>query len=409
VGFSSEPGQLPGWGSPVSTNSFSPNTPGSEGVGSLSPSNSSSAQRIELGELDLDTLLRLGVAQGASDIHLRVATPPMLRKDGDIFYTKLPPVSLDSMKGYLQRMVPKSHIPKLQQRTDHDFSFSMPGLARFRVNLFYEMSRPGMVLRVVPERVPQLEELDLPPVLSRFTTLNRGLVLFTGPTGAGKTTSMAAMLEHINRSHAKHIITLEDPVEFVHSSQKSTITQRQLGLDTDTFPNAIKYALRQDPDVILLGEMRDRETILSALHAAETGHLVFSTLHTNDAVQTINRIINAFEPHEREPVRLQLANVLQGTVSQRLVRRADGPGRYAILEIMFVTPAVRDYIERSEIDEIYALLKNGEFEGMCSLNVALYRAYQQGIISDDVALKASDNPHELHQMFRGAFHGQMNG
>ncbi|MEB3245939.1 MAG: type IV pilus twitching motility protein PilT [Vampirovibrionales bacterium] len=366
-----------------------------------------SGQRIELGELDLDTLLRLGVAQGSSDIHLRVGVPPMLRKDGDIFYTKLPPISLDSMKAYLQRMVPKSHIPKLQQRTDHDFSFSMPGLARFRVNLFYEMNRPGMVLRVVPERVPKLEDLNLPDVLGRFNSLNRGLVLFTGPTGAGKTTTMAALLEQINRIQAKHIITLEDPVEFVHTSQKSIITQRQLGLDTDTFPNGIKYALRQDPDVVLIGEMRDRETMMAALHAAETGHLVFSTLHTNDAVQTINRIINAFEPHEREPVRFQLANVLQGTVSQRLVRKAEGAGRLAMLEIMFVTPAVRDYIERNEIDEIYALLKAGEFEGMCSLNLTLYKAYQNGLITDEIALGTSDNPHELHQMLRGAFHGSV--
>jgi twitching motility protein PilT len=230
----------------------------------------------------------------------------------------------------------------------------------------------------------------------------------TGPTGSGKSTTLAALLNTINRTQNKHIVTLEDPIEYVYQSDKCVVTQRQLGMDTDTFPNGIKYALRQDPDVILIGEMRDRETMMSALHAAETGHLVFSTLHTTDTVQTINRIINAFEPYEREPIRNQLAGVLQGTVSQRLVKKAEGKGRLAVSEIMVMSPAIRDYILRDEMGEIYQLLNNAEFEGARSLNYSLYTACRNNLITAEEALAVSENPTELQQMIRGAFHGTNN-
>jgi twitching motility protein PilT len=357
------------------------------------------------GLIETETFLRMAVAQGVSDIHLRVGKPPMLRKDGDILKTKLPPVSEVAMRTFLQHIAPALVIPKLKGKTDVDFSFELGDTARFRVNVFYEMTQPGAVLRVIPTRIPTLEDLSMPMVLKKFTELHKGLVLITGPTGSGKSTTLAALLNLINTTQAKHIVTLEDPIEFVLKGEKSVVTQRQLGVDTDSFPNGIKFALRQDPDIILIGEMRDRETIMAALHAAETGHLVFSTLHTIDSVQTINRIINAFEPHERDPVRRQLAGVLQGTVAQRLARKLDGKGRLAVSEILLVTPAIRDYIMRNEMDEIYQLLKTSDYEGTCSLNSSLYRAYRNQFISAEEALALSEEPAEMQQLIRGFFSG----
>jgi twitching motility protein PilT len=355
--------------------------------------------------IDLDTFLRMAVAQGVSDIHLRVGSPPVMRKDGDMVQTRMPSLTEVAIQQFAKSIIPDKILPRLKNKTDFDFSFMLDNTCRFRVNLFYEMSRIGLVMRLITLKIPTLEDLGHPAVIGRFSNLNKGLVLVTGPTGSGKSTTLAALINTVNRTQNKHIITLEDPVEYLYQSDQSVVTQRQLGLDTDSFPNGIKYALRQDPDVILIGEMRDRETIMSALHAAETGHLVFSTLHTTDSVQTINRIINAFEPYERDPVRNQLAGVLQGTVSQRLVKKAEGKGRLAVSEIMVVSPAIRDYILRDEMGEIYQLLNNAEFEGVRSLNNSLYWACRNLLITDEDALSVSENPSELQQMLRGAFHG----
>ena len=355
--------------------------------------------------MDLSTFLRMAIAQGISDIHLRVGVPPVLRKDGDMIQTKMPPLTEAAIQHFAKSIIPDNVLPRLKNRTDFDFSFMLDTSCRFRVNLFYEMGHLGLVMRLITLKIPTLDELGHPPVVSRFADLHKGLVLVTGPTGSGKSTTLAALLNTINRTQSKHIITLEDPVEYVYQSDQSVVTQRQLGLDTDTFPNGVKYALRQDPDVILIGEMRDRETIMSALNAAETGHLVFSTLHTTDSVQTINRIINAFEPYERDSIRNQLAGVLQGTVSQRLVKKAEGRGRVAVSEIMVISPAIRDYILRDEMGEIYELLKSAEFEGARSLNNSLYWCFRNNIITPEEAMAASENPTELQQMLRGAFHG----
>ncbi len=355
--------------------------------------------------IDLDTFLRMAVAQGVSDIHLRVGSPPVMRKDGEMTQTKMPPLTEIAIQQFAKSIIPEKILPRLKNRTDFDFSFMLDNICRFRVNLFYEMGRLGLVMRLITLKIPTLDELGHPAVLTRFADLHKGLVLVTGPTGSGKSTTLAALLNTINRTQHKHIVTLEDPVEYVYQSDHSVVTQRQLGLDTDSFPNGIKYSLRQDPDVILIGEMRDRETMMAALHAAETGHLVFSTLHTTDSVQTINRIINAFEPYERDPIRNQLAGVLQGTVSQRLVKKAEGKGRLAVAEIMVVSPAIRDYILRDEMGEIYQLLNNAEFEGARSLNNSLYWAFRNNLITPEDALATSENPTELQQMLRGAFHG----
>jgi twitching motility protein PilT len=355
--------------------------------------------------IDLDNFLRMAIAQGVSDIHLRVDVPPVLRKDGDMIVTKMPCLSEEELQQFTKKIIPEKILPRLKNKTDFDFSFLMDDVCRFRVNLFYEMGRLGLVMRLITLEIPELDALGHPSVVKRFTTFHKGLVLVTGPTGSGKSTTLAAILNNINIEQSKHIITLEDPVEYLYQSQKSVVTQRQLGLDTDSFPNGIKYALRQDPDVILIGEMRDRETILAALHAAETGHMVFSTLHTTDSVQTIHRIINAFEPYEREPVRHQIAQILQGTLSQRLVKRADGKGRVAVAEIMMVSPAIRDYILRDEPEEIYQLLKNSAFQDIQSLNHSMYMAVRNELITPDEALSNSENETELQQMLRGAFHG----
>lgn len=365
----------------------------------------STLSSTEESTIDLDTFLRMAVAQGVSDIHLRVGSPPVMRKDGDMIQTKMPPLTELALQQFAKSIIPEKILPRLKNKTDFDFSFMLDSMCRFRVNLFYEMGRLGLVMRLITLKIPTLDELGHPSVLARFADLHKGLVLVTGPTGSGKSTTLAALLNTINRTQHKHIVTLEDPVEYMYQSNLSVVTQRQLGLDTDSFPNGIKYALRQDPDVILIGEMRDRETMMAALHAAETGHLVFSTLHTTDSVQTINRIINAFEPYERDPIRNQLAGVLQGTVSQRLVKKAEGKGRLAVAEIMVVSPAIRDYILRDEMGEIYQLLNNAEFEGARSLNNSLYWAYRNNLITAEDALATSENPTELQQMLRGAFHG----
>ncbi len=385
------------------TPTVQPGPPPGEGVSHVAPKAAPAAGAE--GQIDLDIFLKMAIAQGVSDVHLRVGSPPVMRKDNDMTVTKLPPLTERAIQDFAKKIIPEKVLPKLKNRMDFDFGFYMESMARFRVNLFYEMGQLGLVMRVIPLKIPTLDDLGHPPVIARFADLNKGLVLVTGPTGSGKSTTLAALLNTINATQHCHIITLEDPVEYVYTSQKSVVTQRQIGLDTDNFPNGIKYALRQDPDVLLIGEMRDRETIMAALHAAETGHLVFSTLHTTDSVQTINRIINAFEPYEREAIRHQLGNVLQGTISQRLVKKAEGKGRLAVAEIMVVSPAIRDYIMRDEMDEIYQLLNSAEFEGACSLNHSLYRAYRNGFITAEEALATSENQQELQQMIRGAFHG----
>jgi twitching motility protein PilT len=354
---------------------------------------------------DIPTFLRMTVAQGISDIHLRTGLPPVLRKDGHMVTTKFPALQEKDILDFASHiMLPEQYL-EMKDSKDYDYGFEFEGLARFRLNFFKGLDGLGLVLRMIPIRIPTMDALALPPVLKKFTELNKGLVLVTGPTGSGKSTTLATILNHINLHYPKHIITLEDPVEYAYKSEQSVVTQRQVGKDTENFPSGVKYALRQDPDVILVGEMRDQETMMAAINASETGHLVFSTLHTNDAVQTINRIINAFEPHERDPVRRQLAEVLQGTVSQRLVRKAEGKGRIAIMEIMIATPAIRDYIYKNEIDQIYELMQEGDFEGMCSLNHALYRAYRNHLITAEEAMLTTDKPSELHQLLRGAYHG----
>jgi twitching motility protein PilT len=350
-----------------------------------------------------EAFLKMAVAQEVSDIHIRVGYPPIFRFNGEMMFTQMGTVSEEQVMRFLHRFVSEEIKAQLDAKMDLDFSFEVQGLARFRVSYLHEMDNPALVLRVVKMKIPEFTELGLPPVLLKFTKMSKGLVLVTGPTGSGKTTSLASLLNYLNRYQSQHVITLEDPIEFVYKNERSVFTQRQLGIDTSSFAAGIKYALRQDPDTILVGEMRDRETIQAALHAAETGHMVFSTLHTIDAVQTIGRIINQFEPHERETVRLQLASVLAGTVSQRLARRLDGRGRVPITEIMFVTSTVKDYIEKNQIEDIYQLMSDSKNDELVSMNKCLLDAYNANKISYDEALEISEQPHELGMMLKGVY------
>ena len=349
--------------------------------------------------------LRSAVNKGASDIHIKTHNPPMLRIDGRIVPTEYRPLTPDEARQSIYAIMNSEQRAQFESHKQIDMSLMIDGLARFRMNVYSEQGNVGAALRVIPLDPIAMDELGLPPVLKKFALERQGLVLVTGPTGSGKSTTLAAMMEFINNTKDVHIVTLEDPIEFYYTNKKSIITQRELGMDTQSFPMGLKYALRQDPDVILIGEMRDQETILAAMKAAETGHLVLSTLHTTDSVQTINRILNTFPPHEREALRHELAVLLKGCVAQRLIQRSDGPGRVAVHEILVGTPTISDLIMKNEIDACYDIIAQGAMDGMQSMNSAIFALYQDEIISLDDALSYSDNPNELQRMMRGAFHG----
>jgi len=351
---------------------------------------------------DIVQFLKLAVTKGASDIHLRTNEIPAIRINGLIIVkTNYPELTAMDMDDIINSLAPENIKENLKNILDIDFSYEIPGYSRFRINICREKGQKALVIRVIPYEIQVIKKLNLPPFIEKFTKFNNGIILVTGPTGSGKSTTLAALLDLININDPKHIITLEDPIEFIHSNKKSIFTQRQLGIDTTSFPDGLKYALRQDPDVILIGEMRDRETISSALKAAETGHTVFSTLHTNDAVQTVNRIINTFEPHERDSVRQQVAATLKGIIAQKLVKRADKTGRVPAIEVLTVTPTVKDYIEKNELENIYDLIRIGSVTEMITMNMSLYRLVKAELITKEDALEASNIPNELEQMFRG--------
>ncbi len=357
----------------------------------------------------LDNFLEKAVKSDASDIHLKVGERPMLRRDGAILKIDMPPLTREDMNQMVGKVVPDFIKDRVASATDLDFSYNIQGVARFRVNLSRSLTEFSLVFRVIPYVISSFEKLNLPASMQQFADYNNGIVLVTGPTGSGKSTSLASFIDYINAKYQKHIITVEDPVEFVFTDKKCKISQRQVGIDTQSFATGIKYALRQDPDVILVGEIRDVETLDSALKAAETGHLVFSTMHTNDAVQTIYRIINMYNPEDRDIVRRQVAQTLRGTIAQKLVKKAIGKGRYPACEVLVVTPTVKDFILKDEIDSIYDLIKNGSFNDMFSMNASLHKLVEMGAITKETALEASDDKNELEQFFRGVYRGTKNG
>lgn len=354
---------------------------------------------------EINSFLEKSVSIGASDVHLRADEHPIVRKDGKIIKIDMPKLTEDDITNITNIMVPKMIRSRVNSSFDLDFSYEIKGLSRFRVNLNHQLGKSALVIRNIPYVIKSVEELNLPISLEQFSRQNNGLVLVTGQTGSGKSTTLASLIDYINITYPKHVITIEDPIEFVFNSKKSIISQRQVGTDTPSFPDGVKYALRQDPDVILIGEIRDRETIECALKAAETGHLVFATLHTNDAVQTINRIVNMFDPQDRHYIRRQVASILRGTISQKLVNCKKGEGRHPACEVLVCTSTVKDFIVKDELEQIYDLVKRGSFNDMLTMNMSLYRLVEKDIITKEEALDKADNKIELQQMFKGVYQG----
>lgn len=350
--------------------------------------------------MEIHDLLRWMLEQGASDMHLKVGLPPSLRISGRIARAPSEPITADDLWRWVQGLAAPEVVSRLRAEREADFSYALldddgTPISRFRCNIFHQMGKPGAVLRVIPQHTPSLEALGMSSLVP-LTEREYGIVLVTGPTGSGKSTTLAALIDHINTTHDKHILTVEDPVEFVHVDKRCIVNQREVGTDTLSFGEALRRALRQDPDVILVGEMRDAETITIAMTAAETGHLVLSTLHTNDAKQTIDRVINAFPPDEQHQVRAKLAVTLTGVVSQRLMRRKDGHGRVAVQEVMISSPTIKKLIEEGKIGQMdKAIEDSGDFYGMRSMNQHLLHLWSEGHIEEDDALAVSNNPGDL--------------
>src|ERR1700756_3344611 len=320
----------------------------------------------------IDGLLEQMVGLGASDLHVTVGSPPAYRVRGHIVRAEgYEPFTADDTRALLYRILSSEQQKHFELKRQLDFAYSMPGLARFRVNVYYQREAVGAAFRLIPQEIKSLEELSLPPVLHTLAEYPRGLVLVTGPTGSGKSTTLAAVIDEINRNRSEHILTVEDPVEFVHRHKKCIVNQREIGPDATSFAEALKAALRQDPDVILVGEMRDLETISTALTAAETGHLVFGTLHTQSAPSTIDRIIDVFPAEQQEQVRAQLAGALQGVVTQTLLPTADGQSRVAALEIMLPDDAIRNLIRQGKVAQIYSYMQTGSRAGMQTMEQSL--------------------------------------
>ena len=354
---------------------------------------------------DIESFLIQVVESGASDVHLTVDERPRIRLGGRIIKVDMPKLTKSEMSDIIEKLTPESIWDRVRERTDSDFAYEIKGISRFRVNISYQMLCAKISIRVVPYYVKSLKELGLPESVSKFTDAKAGLVLVTGKTGSGKSTTLASLINEINKKYQKHIITLEDPVEFIFNNQKSIVTQRQIGIDTESFSDGIKYALRQDPDVILVGEIRDEDSVKNALLAAETGLLVFATLHTKDSIQTISRIINMFKPAFRDNIREEISEVLIGVVSQKLVLGKDRKSIHLACEVMVNTPTIKDLIKKGKVDEAYEFLKSSSFENMTTMNNSLYELLQKDLVSEEEAISMSENPLELQQMIKGVFRG----
>lgn len=340
----------------------------------------------------LKQLLQEAVERLASDVHITVGVPPVFRINGHLVRTEHPVLSVQDTASFVEEITKEEQRQRFMEQGELDFSFAIPGVSRFRVNLFRQRGSMGLAIRVVNERILTLDQLGHPEILKTLARNSRGLVLVTGPTGSGKSTTLAAMIDLINNERACHILTLEDPIEYLHRHRKSIVNQREIHADSKSFANALRAALREDPDVILVGEMRDAETIGIAVTAAETGHLVFATLHTGDASQTIDRIIDVFPPYQQQQIRVQLSLTLQGIISQQLIPRRDGTGRVVALEILTATPAVRNLIREGKSHQILSIIQTGARNGMQSMDSSLKALYANGSITYEDAIIRASNP-----------------
>ncbi len=356
----------------------------------------------------LDDILRGALRVGASDVHLKAGSPPALRIDGRIVFVKgAPALSQSEIKAMAFSIMNDWQRKRFEENTEVDMAYNIPGLARWRVNIYVQRGLIAMALRAIPHEILGFRELNLAPIMEKISQEERGLILVTGTTSSGKSTTLAAMIDYMNTNRSAHIITIEDPLEFVHRDKKSFISQREVGIDTQSFANSIRAAMRQDPDIILVGEMRDLETIETALLAAETGHLVLSTLHTLDAQETINRILTIFPANQHNQVRYQLAQVLKAVISQRLVPRADGKGRVPAQEILIVTSRIRELISNpAKTMEIRTAIEEGHLHyGMQTFDQCLFSLYNRGLITYDEALRQATNPGDLDLRIKGVRKG----
>ncbi len=348
---------------------------------------------------NLHQLLKDLVERGGSDLHITTNTPPQIRVDGKLIQLDLPMLTPVDTKQLCYSVLTEAQKHKFEEENELDLSFGVKGLSRFRGNILVQRGAVAGVFRVIPYKILTFEELGLPPVVRELAAKPRGLVLVTGPTGSGKSTTLASIIDKINTDRKEHIVTIEDPIEYLHPHKGCLVNQREVGADTKSFKNALKYVLRQDPDVVLIGELRDLETIEAALTLAETGHLCFATLHTNSCAQTINRIIDVFPPYQQTQVRTQLSFVLEGVLSQTLIPKLDGHGRALSLEVMVPNPAIRNLIREDKVHQIYSQMQVGQDKfGMQTMNQSLYSLYMRRLISVDDALGRSPEPDELKQM-----------
>ena len=361
-----------------------------------------------LDDLHIDELLHVVVDRNCSDLHICVDSEPVIREDGQLKrlnYEKFTPQQTQRM---MYEIISDDSIHRFETTLELDFSYQLPRRARFRVNMYRDRGSIAAAFRLISNRIPTCRELNLPPILETLSDRPRGLILVTGPTGSGKSTSLAAMVDYINSGKAVHIITIEDPIEYLHSHKQSIINQRELGGDTKAFSNALRACLREDPDVILVGEMRDTETIALAITAAETGHLVFATLHTNNAAESIDRIIDVFPPGQQEQIRVQLSNNVVAICAQQLLPRASGPGRVPATEVMVATPAIRNLIRENKTHQIPSMIQTSAAHGMMSMDQCLRDLYMKGVITLEEALLRCQNQDELKKMINlgGAAGGQ---
>ncbi len=348
--------------------------------------------------MDIAEILLEVLERGASDLHITVGLPPMIRSNGRLQALSAEPMSANRTRELIYSILTQEQRQRLETEWEIDFSYSIPGKARFRVNAFFQRNSLGAAFRLIPVDIKSLDELGLPKALRGFCSKPRGFVLVTGPTGSGKSTTLAAIIDEVNEARHEHIMTIEDPIEFLHAHKGCVINQREVGADTQSFARALKSVLRQDPDVILIGELRDLETIQTALTAAETGHLVFATLHTQDAPQTIDRMIDVFPPHQQEQIRVQIASTIQGIVTQQLLPRRDGRGRIVACEILMPTPAVRNLIREGKTHQIYTVMQTGTKYGMQTMDYALADLVRRNLISREMADQRSSNPEDLGRL-----------
>jgi len=350
-------------------------------------------------EVPIPELLDIVIERGGSDLHLTAGSPPVVRLHGDLqVLTEYQPIVPRALRAMIYAILPQRRREQLEQDLELDMSYSLPGKARFRVNVYFQRDAIGAAFRLIPTEIRSIEWLGLPPIVAELARYPRGFVVVTGPTGSGKSTTLASLVDIVNQERKCHIMTVEDPIEFLHQHKTALVNQREVGTDTHGFAQALKHVLRQDPDVILVGEMRDLETIQTAITAAETGHLVFATLHTQDAPQTIDRIIDVFPSHQQQQIRIQLSTTLQAVLTQQLLQTVDGQGRVVAAEVLIATPAVRNLIREGKVHQIYSAMQAGGRVGMQTMDAALAQLVRSGKVTQQLALERAHDPEELGRL-----------